>query len=85
MYIFIMKLDGYSKYEIYPEDGKIWSYRSNRFIGAFDKNGNMWMIILLIGGKMKWKRLSYKTTLIYFKYLFPCLSALILDTKMNPT
>lgn len=34
-----MKLEGYSGYEIHPETGQIWSYKSNRFIGAFDKDG----------------------------------------------
>lgn len=28
-----MKLEGYSNYEIYPETGQIWSYKSNRFVG----------------------------------------------------
>lgn len=29
-----MKLENYSNYEIYPEIGKVWSYKSNRFVGA---------------------------------------------------
>lgn len=28
-----MKLEGFSNYEIYPETGQIWSYKSNRFVG----------------------------------------------------
>lgn len=34
-----MKLEGYSNYEIYPEEGKIWSYKRNKFVGAKNKNG----------------------------------------------
>lgn len=34
-----MKLEGYSNYEIYPETGKIYSYRTNRYIGSLDKDG----------------------------------------------
>ena len=34
-----MKLEGYSDYEIYPEKGKIWSYKRNKFVGAKNKNG----------------------------------------------
>lgn len=28
-----MKIEGYSNYEVYPEEGKVWSYFSNKFIG----------------------------------------------------
>lgn len=28
-----MKIDNFSNYEIYPNEGKIWSYKSNKFIG----------------------------------------------------
>lgn len=34
-----MKIPNYSNYEIYPKEGKIWSYKSNRFIGSKRKNG----------------------------------------------
>ena len=39
LYIFNMKLEGFSNYEIYPEEGKIWSYKSNRFIGSIRPSG----------------------------------------------
>lgn len=42
-----MKLEGYSDYEIYPETGQVWSYKSNRYIGAFDKDG--YLIVGLVG------------------------------------
>lgn len=52
-----MKLEGFSNYEIYPEEGKIWSYKSNRFIGSIrpsgyysvslsDDNGNLKVYLL---------------------------------------
>lgn len=34
-----MKLRNFSNYEIYPQEGKIWSYKRNRFIGCKDKDG----------------------------------------------
>lgn len=34
-----MKLDNFSQYEIYPNEGKIWSYRSQKWIGAKQKKG----------------------------------------------
>lgn len=34
-----MKINGYSNYEIYPEEGRVYSYASNRFIGSLDKDG----------------------------------------------
>lgn len=37
--MFIMKLEGYSSYEIYPNTGKIYSYITNRYIGGKDKDG----------------------------------------------
>ena len=30
----ILKIDGFSNYEIYPKDGKIWSNTTNKFIGS---------------------------------------------------
>lgn len=33
-----MKLEGYSNYEIYPEEGKVWSYKRNKYIGAQHRN-----------------------------------------------
>jgi hypothetical protein len=34
-----MKLENFSNYEIYPEEGKIWSYKSKRYVGAQVTNG----------------------------------------------
>lgn len=34
-----MRLEGFSNYEIYPETGQVWSYKSNRFIGSPNKRG----------------------------------------------
>lgn len=34
-----MKLENFSNYEIYPEEGKIWSYKSNRFVGYQNPKG----------------------------------------------
>lgn len=34
-----MKIPNYSNYEIYPQEGKVWSYKSNRFVGRKDKDG----------------------------------------------
>ena len=41
-----MKLDGYSKYEIYPEEGKVWSYTQNRFIGRKHPKKGYWFVSL---------------------------------------
>ena len=46
LYIFTMKLEGFSNYEIYPEEGKVWSYKSNRFIGAKHHTG-YWVVSLM--------------------------------------
>ena len=40
-----MKLEGYSNYEIYPEEGKIWSYKLNRFVGTTNHKG-YWQCVL---------------------------------------
>lgn len=34
-----MKLENFSNYEIYQEEGKIWSYKSNRFVGYQNPKG----------------------------------------------
>lgn len=34
----ILKIDNFSDYEIYPKDGKIWSLKRNKFLGA-NRNG----------------------------------------------
>lgn len=38
-----MKLSNFSNYEIYPEEGKVWSYKSNRFIGTQHHSG-YWVV-----------------------------------------
>lgn len=40
-----MKLKGFSNYEIYPNEGKIWSYKKNRFIGSTNPKG-YWMVTM---------------------------------------
>ena len=42
-----MKLKGFSNYEIYPEEGKVFSYKSNRFIGYPNEAiGGYWQVTL---------------------------------------
>lgn len=41
-----MRLKNFSNYEIYPLIGKVWSYKSNRFIGCIDKNTGYWYVTL---------------------------------------
>lgn len=42
----IMKLDNFSNYEIYPEEGKVFSYKRNRYIGSKHKDG-YWQVGLM--------------------------------------
>lgn len=51
-----MKMKGYSNYEIYPEEGKVWSYKSNRYVGAFDKDG--YLVVGLVDDKGSTKMFS---------------------------
>lgn len=37
-----MKIPNYSNYEIYPQEGKVWSYKSNKFIGSKRKKDGYW-------------------------------------------
>lgn len=49
-----MKIENFSNYEIYPNEGKIWSYKSNKFVGnkhpitgywycsLYSDNGTLW-------------------------------------------
>lgn len=41
-----MQLDNFSKYEIYPEEGKVWSYISDRFIGRKHPKKGYWFVAL---------------------------------------
>lgn len=51
-----MRLEGYSNYEIDPEAGTVWSYKSNRFIGAYDKD--KYISVCLINDKGDKKMIS---------------------------
>lgn len=41
-----MKLKGFSNYEIYPEEGKVWSYNRKRYIGRKHKKKGYWFVTL---------------------------------------
>ena len=40
-----MRITGFSNYEIYPETGQVFSYKSNRFIGSTNPKG-YWMVTM---------------------------------------
>ena len=48
-----MKIPNYSNYEIYPNEGKIWSYKRNRFVGRKDKKG-YWFCTLTADDGTQW-------------------------------
>ena len=48
-----MRLEGYSNYEIYPETGQVFSYKTNRFIGAKTDRG-YWFCSLVNDSGKKW-------------------------------
>lgn len=48
-----MKLKNFSNYEIYPEEGKVWSYKRNRFVGAQHPNGYWYVTLTDDDGKQK--------------------------------
>lgn len=50
-----MKIQGYSNYEIYPNEGKIWSYKINKFIGAKNKKCGYWQCSLTADDGSIWK------------------------------
>ena len=52
-----MKLEGYSNYEIYPEEGKVWSYFSNKFIGDINIEGYWKCVLIDDNGKKHWWRI----------------------------
>lgn len=52
-----MRLEGFSEYEIYPEMGQIWSYKSNRFIGSKGTNGYIQCGLLNDNKEVLWDRL----------------------------
>ena len=47
-----MRLEGYSNYEIYPETGQVFSYKSNKFVGY--KDSNNYYTCWLKNDKGKW-------------------------------
>lgn len=49
-----MKLDNFSNYEIYPNEGKIWSYKTNRWIGNKDKKNGYWYCTLYSDDGKRW-------------------------------
>lgn len=52
-----MRLEGYSNYEIYPETGKIWGYKKNKFVGKLNKYGYMVLEMYDDNGDKHWKML----------------------------
>lgn len=62
-----MKLDGYSNYEVDVEQGTVWSYKSNRYIGSVDKNKGYIHIDLIDdnGDKHKWLMHRFIWTCVY--------------------
>lgn len=49
-----MKIQGFSSYEIYPNEGKIWSYKSNKFIGVKNIQG-YWKCTLYADNGTIWR------------------------------
>lgn len=50
----MIKLENYSNYEIYPQEGKIWSLKSKRFIGSQQPNG-YWLVAMYGDDGSVWK------------------------------
>lgn len=51
-----MKLEGYSDYEIFPNEGKVWSYKRNRYIGTPNERGYIKLSLTDDNGKQhNWK------------------------------
>lgn len=51
-----MKLKGYSDYEIFPETGKVWSYKRNKYIGSPNPKGYLIIGLIDNNGKVtNWK------------------------------
>lgn len=48
-----MRIEGFNNYEICPEEGKIWSYNRNRYVGAKNRNG-YWQVNLMDDNKNVW-------------------------------
>ena len=46
-----MKLQGFSNYEIYLEEGKVWSYKRNKFIGNKNPDGYWYVTLYDNGGE----------------------------------
>lgn len=42
-----MRLKNFSDYEIYPEEGKVWSYKTNQFVGKpYETISGYWLVTL---------------------------------------
>lgn len=52
-----MKLKGYSNYEIYPETGQVWSYKSSKYTGHKDYESGYWYCTLYNdnGERVNWR------------------------------
>lgn len=55
-----MKLKGFSNYEIDVEQGTVYSYKSNRYIGCKHKNNGYWCITLWDDNKIQHKFLLHR-------------------------
>lgn len=54
-----MRLEGYSNYEIYPETGRVFSYKSNRFVGVKTDKG-YWHCVLTSDDGKEWSTLIHR-------------------------
>lgn len=52
-----MRLEGYSGYEIFPETGKVWSYRKNRYLNCYHHRSGYINLYLYDdkGGRKLWR------------------------------
>lgn len=48
-----MKIEGYSNYEIYPETGQIWNYKSSKYVGSLTPKGYIRCTLYNDKGKQK--------------------------------
>jgi hypothetical protein len=54
-----MQIKNFSNYEIFPNEGKIFSYKTNRWIGAKDKDG-YWLCTLTSDEGKIWTNLLHR-------------------------
>lgn len=55
-----MKLKGFSDYEIDVENGTVWSYKRNRYIGSKHKNNGYWIVSLWDDNQIHHKYLLHR-------------------------